>query len=146
MRVMEYCPQVWRRRPRVIAALSGLLLLPALSCAAQLADPAAPKPRFGTSVDELGFPSLGRVILVFVLTVALAVGAVLVMRRFWPALLKRKSAASSIRTLDRAAICATLTLHVVEVEGVKMVVAEGRAGVSLALLPSTPPVNTDTTS
>ena len=113
-------------------------MLPALAFAA-LADPAAPKARFGTSVEQLGFPSLGRVVVVFVLTVALAVGAVVVLRRFWPTLLKRKNPASGIRSLDRTALSATLTVHVVEVEGVKMVVADGRNGVSVTILPATPP-------
>lgn len=144
---MEYCRQVlWRRV--VASALSELLVVPTLAYAT-LTDPAAPKTRFGTSVDELGFPSLGRLVLGFALTVVLAVGAVVVMRRFWPALLQRKNAGSGIRSLDRASVSATLTVHLVEVEGVRIVIAEGRSGVSVALLPalqsSTSPGNTHIT-
>lgn len=142
---MEYCPQIPRHCRVAAASIAGLLMLPALAFAA-LADPSAPQARFGTSVDQLGFPSLGRVVVVFVLTVALAVGAVVVLRRFWPTLLKRKNTATAIRSLDRTAISATLTVHVVEVEGVKMVVADGRNGVSIAILPATqlPPASDNT--
>jgi hypothetical protein len=145
---VQYGPQVpWRRG--AAAALSGLLVLPGLACAA-LNDPTAPKARFGTSVDELGFPSLGRVVVVFVLVVALAVATVVVLRRFWPALLQRKTNASGIRTLDRASLSATLTVHVVEVEGVKMLIAEGRNGIAMTPLPPTssspPAAHTNITS
>jgi hypothetical protein len=145
---VENCPQVLRRRVAA-AALSGLLVLPGLACAA-LADPAAPKARFGTSVDELGFPSLGRIVFVFVLIAALAVATVVVLRRFWPALLRRKNSASGIRPLDRTSISATLTVHVVEVEGVKMLIAEGSRGIAVVPLPapraSTSSGNTNITS
>jgi hypothetical protein len=134
-------PHRWLR----LAPAAFILTLPAALFAADSATSTSPKAHFGASVQDLGFPSLGRVVLGFLLTVALGVGTVIVMRRFWPALLQRKSASATIRPIDRTSVSATLTIHVVEVEGIKMVVAEGRSGVGVAILPAAQQASRNTT-
>jgi hypothetical protein len=89
----------------------------------------------GTSVDNLGFPSVGRVVFGFLLTAALAVGVAFVLRRRWPLDFRRKPLGSGMRSLDRAAVSRTLTVHLVEVEGTRVIIAEGRSGVGIALVP-----------
>jgi hypothetical protein len=93
----------------------------------------------GSSVDNLGFPSVGRVVFGFLLTVGLAVGVAYVLRRGWPwkwpPLLRRKPLASLMKPIDSAAVSRTLTVHVVEIEGTRVVIAEGRTGVGVTLLP-----------
>jgi hypothetical protein len=89
----------------------------------------------GTSVDNLGYPSVGRVVFGFLITVALAVGVAFVLRRGWPLVLRRNSLGSGIRSLDRAAVSRTLTVHLVEVEGTRVIIAEGRSGVGITLVP-----------
>jgi hypothetical protein len=91
----------------------------------------------GTSVDTIGFPSVGRVVLGFLFTVGLAVGFAFVLRRGWgwPLLLRRKTLNSRMRVVDRAAVSRTLTVHLVEVDGARVIIAEGRGGVGVSVLP-----------
>jgi hypothetical protein len=96
---------------------------------------AVPQGKFGTSVEDLAFPSLGRVVLGFLLTVALAVAVAFLLRRWWPSVLKRRSASGSIKSIERTAVSTTLTVHLVEVDGIRITVAEGRSGVGVAIMP-----------
>jgi hypothetical protein len=89
----------------------------------------------GTSVDNLGFPSVARVVFGFLLTVGLAVGVAFVLRRGWPLVLRRKRLGSRISSLDRAAVSRTMTVHLVEVDGARVIIAEGRSGVGITLAP-----------
>lgn len=67
----------------------------------------------------------------FVFTVALAVLAAYALRRWWPFLARRRTTATSIRTVDRSVVSATLSVYLLEVDGARYLVAEGRSGVSL---------------
>jgi hypothetical protein len=89
----------------------------------------------GTSVDNLGFPSVARVVFGFLLTVGLAVGVAFVLRRGWPLVLRREPLGSRVRSVDRAAVSRTLTVHLVEVDGARVIIAEGRSGVGIAPAP-----------
>jgi hypothetical protein len=90
----------------------------------------------GTSVDSLGFPSVGRVVFGFLATVGLAVGAAWLLRRGgWPLLLRRKTPNSSLRPLDRAVVSRTLTVHLLEFDGARVIIAESRSGVGMTVLP-----------
>ena len=89
----------------------------------------------GTSVDNLGFLSVARVVFGFLLTVGLAVGVAFVLRRGWPLVLRRKPLGSRMRSLDRAAVSRTMTVHLVEVDGARVIIAEGRSGVGITLAP-----------
>jgi hypothetical protein len=108
---------------------------------AQTPQETRPTGRLGTQVDDVGLPSVGRVAFGFLLTVGLAVGAVVVLQRTgllqrtWPAVFKRNVSAARIRPLDRRPVSATVTVHLIEVDGVRMVIAEGRGAMGLSVLP-----------
>ncbi len=89
----------------------------------------------GTSADSLGFPSVGRVVFGFLVTAGLAVGVAWVLRRGWPLWLRRKPFNSAMRPLDRVAVSRTLTVHLVEIDGARVIIAEGRSGVGITVLP-----------
>jgi hypothetical protein len=87
----------------------------------------------GTQAD-LPFPSVGRIVLAFLLTAGLAVGLALAARRLWPLLARRRATASGIRTLDRSVVSTSLSACVIEVEGTRFLVIEGRSGVAVTQL------------
>ena len=99
------------------------------------ADAAAPLGRMGTEVQQLPCPSVARLAVGLVVTLALAVGAAMILRRAWPLFLRRRAGASHISGVDRFSLSATLTVHVVHVEGARFVIAEGRSGVAVSPLP-----------
>jgi flagellar biogenesis protein FliO len=100
--------------------------------AAVAADPSGSlKGAAGTGVAELPFPSVGRLVVGFLVTVGLAIGIAYAIRRWWPMLAARRTGASGIRTLDRAVVSNTLSVYVLEVEGARYLVAEGRGGVAV---------------
>ena len=97
--------------------------------------------KLGTQVQDLPFPGVGRMILVFLLVVALAFLALYLLRRFlptrfFPGRLLRQTEAARIRSLDRAALSATLTVHLVEVDGEKFFVAQGSSGIAVSAVRS----------
>jgi flagellar biogenesis protein FliO len=90
----------------------------------------------GGGVSDLAIPGLGRVVLGFVITAGLAIGVAYAIRRFWPGMLTRGVAGRRVRPLGHAALSRTLTVHLVEVDGARVVIAEGRAGIGLTTLDS----------
>jgi hypothetical protein len=91
----------------------------------------------GTSVDSIGLPSVGRVVFGFLVTAGLAVAVAYLLRRGgWPLLLRRKPLNSSMRPLDRASVSRTLTVHLLEIDGTRVVIAESRSGVGMTVLPA----------
>jgi hypothetical protein len=115
----------------LLGLTAGALLLPLVAAAVDLHD----KGQLGSSVDQLGFPSLVRIVLGLLITLAIAAGIPFAIRRFWPALLERRSFTGAIRPLDRAPVSASLTVHLLEIDGVRMVIAEGSHGIEIAMLP-----------
>jgi len=101
----------------------------------------------GGGVADLAIPGLGRVVLGFLITAALAIGAAYAIRRFWPGIAVRGASGKRVRPLGHAAVSRTLTVHLVEVDGTRVVVAEGRNGVGLTTLAADapPPAVTETT-
>ena len=99
----------------------------------------------GGDLQGLGLPGIGRVVFGFLITVGLAVGAAYGFRRLWPGFLKRAPLGSgaAIRTLTRAVVSRTLSVHVVEVDGVRVMIAESRGALGLTVLPpgNLPPVS-----
>jgi len=94
------------------------------------------KGQLGTAVDQMGFPSLWRIVLGLLVTLGVAAGIPIALRRFWPALLERRSFTGAIRPVDRAAVSTSLTVHLVEVDGVRLVIAEGSHGIDTTVLPA----------
>ena len=90
------------------------------------------------ALDNLGLrngsdlPGLGRVVLVLMGTLALAVAAALAVRRFWPQAAQQTSGALRLRA--QLALSSHLKLHVVEAGRTTVIVAEGRSGIAIAEL------------
>jgi flagellar biogenesis protein FliO len=88
----------------------------------------------GDGVADLGMPGILRVMFGFLLTAGLAIGVAWAMRKFWPGMLVRSSAGQRVRSLGSSAVSRTLTVHLVEVDEARFVVAESRTGVSITVL------------
>jgi hypothetical protein len=125
--------------------VKALLRCSALRCAlvfallfnagfAQTAEPEAG--RLGTQAESLAFPSVARVVAGFVITALIAAGAALALRKAWPLLSSRATSSANIRPLGRTALSRTLTVHLVEIEGVRVLMVEGRGTVGMTVLPA----------
>jgi len=79
-------------------------------------------------------PGVARVVFAFLFTAGLAVAVAVATRRLWPGVLTRVPASARVRALGRTAVSRTLTVHLVEVDGVRVVIAESRTGVGLTVL------------
>ncbi len=105
-----------------------------------LESPPAADPKRRERLDlrgpDVGFPGIGRVLLGFGLCAALALGATLLLRRYWPAagFIKGNSEVGGIRVVGRARVEASLRLSVVETAGTRVLIAESRNGVAAVVL------------
>jgi hypothetical protein len=90
----------------------------------------------GADITQLGLPGFGRVLFAFVLTALVAVGVSYALRRWLPAMRKRQSVGEGIRTLARSTLSRALTVHLVDVDGVRVLIAETRTGVGMTVLPA----------
>jgi flagellar biogenesis protein FliO len=88
--------------------------------------------QLGLREPDADLPGIGRVVLVLVFTLAVAVAAIYAIRRFWPQPLGQRS--GTARLSAQLAVSSSLKLHFVDVDGATLVVAEGRGGVAIAEL------------
>jgi len=88
--------------------------------------------------DVLTFPSVGRIVLSFAIVALLAVGITVVLRYVLPKLNRPAAASSRLRVLDRIQVSAAVRLHMVEVDGDRVLVAEQRGVTSMLVLPTYP--------
>jgi flagellar biogenesis protein FliO len=91
--------------------------------------------------DIVQLPSLWRVILVFLLIAGLAVAAAYGLRRFSPNFARGIAQQGALRVIERAQLNAGLRVHLVEADGLRILIAEHRAGISMLQLPSTAPTS-----
>lgn len=80
-------------------------------------------------------PGFGRVLLAFAITLAVGVGSVYALRRWLPKLAQVNSASNDLRVIARANVHAALRVHVIEVAGRKVLVAEGKNGIAMTVMP-----------
>jgi len=113
------------------AATCAVLMFFSVVIAAGAAEPATP---LGQGRDIVELPSIGRVIAVFILVAAMAVGIAYLLRRYSPNLARGISQGSALRVIDRSTLNAGLRVHLIEVEGERILVAENRSGVSMLQL------------
>jgi flagellar biogenesis protein FliO len=85
----------------------------------------------------LALPSVTRVAAGVLVTLALAFGGIMVMKRI---LLKTDGRWSphGFRILGKAILGPSLRAHLIEVEAARVLVVEGRTGIGLTVLPTTP--------
>jgi flagellar biogenesis protein FliO len=121
---------------RLARPLPILLLQVCAAACAQEKVPAAPLTQ---GEDVLSFPSFGRIVLSFIIAAALAVGVAFALRYVLPKLGRPAAASSRLRVLDRIHISSGLRLHLVEVDGDKVLIAEQRGAPSMLVLPASQP-------
>lgn len=118
-----------RESRRLAQACGGIALL----CRALLSHAAESTP-LTQGQDVIAVPGFGRVIVAFVIVAALAVAAAAVLRRVLPKFTGTPLAGSTIRILERANLGPGTRLHVVQVEGEKVLVAENRNSLTVVVL------------
>lgn len=84
--------------------------------------------------DALTLPSVGRIVLVFLLMAGLAVGIVAALRRILPKLNALPTASGSLRVVNRMSLGSGLRIHVVRYDDHTVLLAEGRHGLALTVL------------
>ncbi|HWW21064.1 MAG TPA: hypothetical protein VNZ06_09690 [Steroidobacteraceae bacterium] len=121
---------------RALCIVALPLWAPAMSGAS--VDSPLPPPIAGMRAQpDVGLPSASRVIIGVAITFALAVGAIVLIRRFAPNAATRwgGGSTSSIKLLARTQLSRTLCAQVVEFESTRILIVEAREGVGLTLLP-----------
>jgi hypothetical protein len=116
--------------------LSTSLCLLACTCAVAAT---ASTPTIGgmSTQPELPFPSMTRVIVAAVITLGLAAGVLLLLKRYLPSLAARRTNGGVIKVLARTNVTSSLYAHVIEIDTTRVLIVEGRNGVTLTLLPRT---------
>jgi flagellar biogenesis protein FliO len=84
--------------------------------------------------DIIQAPGIGRVVAAFVIVAALAVAAVVTLRRVLPKMTGVAISGQGLRVLDRANLGPGTRVYLVQVEGEKVLVAESRSSVTIAVL------------
>jgi flagellar biogenesis protein FliO len=87
--------------------------------------------------DIIQAPGIGRVVAAFVIVAALAVVAVVALRRVLPKMTGVPLSGTALRILDRANLGPGTRVHLVQVEDEKVLIAESRSGVTIAVLGKT---------
>ena len=88
--------------------------------------------------DVLAFPSVWRIVLSFAIVALLAAGIAVALRYVLPKLGRPAALSARLRVLDRIHINSVVRLHMVEVDGDRVLVAEQRGATSMLLLPASP--------
>lgn len=84
--------------------------------------------------DIIQAPGVGRVAVAFVIVAALAVAAIVTLRRVLPKMTGVQLSGEVLRVLARANLGPGTRVYLLEVEGGKALIAESRSGVSIAVL------------
>lgn len=107
-----------------------------------IAEAPAGQPVLTGNTGSIAIPGFGKVLLAFVLTLGVGVALIFLMRRALPWLPKlagQTPPASAPRVLASRNVHAGLKLHTVDVEGVTVLIAEGKGSIAMTLLPPRPP-------
>jgi hypothetical protein len=125
-----------RRKGKPWGGIGVALLLGGL--VARPAWPANVPPAHISGMGEgggLALPSPIRVAAGLALTLVLAVGGIIIVKRFQP---KGKSSwnGQGVKVLARTTVAPSLRAHVLEVASCRILVVEGRSGIGMTLLPA----------
>jgi flagellar biogenesis protein FliO len=86
--------------------------------------------------DPVSMPSVARVVAGFIFTAVIAVGLVYALKRFLPRLSgKGFESNASHKVTARLVIHSGLQIHVVDIPGYQVIVAEGKGAISVATIP-----------
>lgn len=106
-------------------------------CSVAVVATAAEQAPLSQGRDIAPVPGFGRVAAAFVIVAALAVAAVVTLRRVLPKVTGVPLGGKALRILDRANLGPGTRVHLVQVEGAKVLVAESRSGVAITVLGGT---------
>ena len=127
---MKHCPRCLRARFAAVPLLALLHVAPAV--AQQALQPLT------TGSDAIGLPTIGRVLVAFVIAAVLAVAAGLVLRRWVPKFTGSMFAAGgSLRVLERLQLGGDLRVHLVQTEHGKVLITAHRNSIAVVVLDST---------
>jgi len=84
--------------------------------------------------EIISAPEIGRVVAVFVLVAALAVVAGVALRRVLPRFTGGSPAGNAVRIVERTNLGPGTRVHLLQIEGEKVLVAENRSGLAIAVL------------
>lgn len=130
---------LWERRIGLIATAAGLVMLCGfgadVSAQSAIANTAG-APAFKTGGDVLTMPSMWRIVGGFALTVGIAFAAVHALKRFLPRLTQRFSTVSAAALQVQTSTQNGVRYHIVKCEGQTILVAEGRSGLAMTVLPT----------
>lgn len=96
------------------------------------------------SQPELPFPSLMRIVVAAVITLALAVGVIVLLKRLAPGIGVHRANGSVIKVVARTNVTPNLRAHVLEIDASRVLIVEGRNGTALTLLPRAEPNEKET--
>jgi hypothetical protein len=86
--------------------------------------------------DPVSMPSVARVVAGFIFTAVIAVGLVYALKRFLPKLSGKAFESNDIyKVTARLVIHNGLQIHVVDIPGYQVIVAEGKGAISVATVP-----------
>ena len=114
---------------RVAALLAALV-----SSAAVFAQDAGALRDMARPEDALAFPSVGRILGVLVLMIALAIGALYAIRRWQPKIQSHFGSGRSIKVLERSLV-GGVRVYLVQVDDQRVLLSEHRGRVTTLLLP-----------
>ena len=113
---------------------AGTLL--ALHATFAIAQDNASPPRLTQGSDVVQVPGAGRVVLVFLIVAALAVGAAFVLRRVLPRLPGGYAQDSRIKLVARSTPTPGMRVHLLQVDEQRVLLAEHRGTLSMVVLPT----------
>lgn len=131
---MQLSDECQRRACWIARACAGLAL-----CYPMLLANAAEQAPLSQAQDVIAVPGIGRVVAAFVIVAALAIAAAVALRRVLPKFTGVPLAGSAVRVLERTNLGPGTRIHLVQVEGEKVLVAENRTGLAIAVLGKTGP-------
>ena len=89
---------------------------------------------------DLPLPSAARVVTAVVVTLALAAGTLVLVKRYLPKYAGRVGYAGNvIKVVAHSSISRSLRVHVIEVDTNRVLIVEGRGGIGLTVLHQPPP-------
>lgn len=89
--------------------------------------------------DVVTVTGIVRVIVAFIVVAALGIAAIAVLRRFLPRLSGAPLAGSALRVMERASLGPATRVHLVQVDGERILVAESRSALAMVVLGRTSP-------
>ena len=126
-------PSPAKRSARRSVLLSILLIVSCYGAQAAAATPEADRVLIADR-ERVELPGVGRVLAAFVFTVGIGFAVVIGLRRFLPRLDAGKALRDDMRVVGHSNVHKDLRLHLVEVRGQTILLAEGKGGVAMTRL------------